>query len=565
MKTKPSFSSEVSQMLRRFSLVPITLTVVQAALILLCVYYFGVHRGSVQRRDYASGQMSQIVQTYDRYIQEHRDDSSLFALLQGKSDPAAVSSVYAFINSQTVRADFYILDAGGNAVLCSVRDLTGYLSVRPPYTSGIFYRMRQHPDQVILMLNNAGSERHRSTVLSIGSAIRRDSEVVGYMIFELDPGKLLDAISAPGMGDLVVTNTYGTALLTSKNSYLDSYNKLLLQLQQKQGVVRQNGAWIFVTGCQVPDLGLQVYALLELNPFYQALILSAVLGLALLAIIMLANYLFVRKAAAAEAGSIDRLIGDLDRMQREGIYVSLPPAPKGSFASLEETYRQLLENTRSLVEANRQEAVMRTTAEIKQLESQVNPHFIFNTLEVIRCLIRLDPAAANRMILDFSDLLRYSIDNSKQTVCLKDDLAYIHSYLSIMKMRANHPLEYEIHVAPGTEQCRLPKLCLQPIVENAVKYAADVLRPLKLQIDISLRDSDLVLTVQDNGPGIPAERLAEIRTALEAPQHTGSFFGLYNVHRRLRLMYGSAYGLQLESTPEVGTTVVIRLPAIWEA
>ena len=258
MKTKPSFSSEVSQMLRRFSLVPITLTVVQAALILLCVYYFGVHRGSVQRRDYASGQMSQIVQTYDRYIQEHRDDASLFALLQGKSDPAAVSSVYAFINSQTVRADFYILDAGGNAALCSVRDLTGYLSVRPPYTSGIFYRMRQHPDQVILMLNNAGSERHRSTVLSIGSAIRRDSEVVGYMIFELDPGKLLDAISAPGMGDLVVTNTYGTALLTSKNSYLDSYNKLLLQLQQKQGVVRQNGAWIFVTGCQVPDLGLQV-------------------------------------------------------------------------------------------------------------------------------------------------------------------------------------------------------------------------------------------------------------------------------------------------------------------
>lgn len=564
MNAKPSFSGEVRQMLRKFSVVPITLTVIQAVLILLCVYYFGVHRGSVQRRDYASGQMSQIVETYDRYIRQCRDDPALLELLQGQSSPETVASMYDFLNSQTVRANFYILDAQGQAVLGSVLDLTGYLQAKPPYTSGIFYRMGQHPDQVILMLNNAGSERRRSMVLSIGSAIRQGDATVGYLIFELDPGELLEAISTPGMGDLVVTNEYGTALLTSKNSYLDSYNKLLRQLQREQGVVRLDGALIFVTGCQVPESRLQVYALLELNPFYQALILSAVLGLALLVIMMAANYLLVRKMAAAEAGSIDRLINDLDRMQREGIYVSLPPAPKGSFTTLEETYRQLLENTRRLVEANRQEAVMRTTAEIKQLESQVNPHFIFNTLEVIRCLIRLDPTAANRMILDFSDLLRYSIDNTRQTVPLEDDLRYIHSYLSIMQMRANHPLEYEIQADPGTEHCLLPKLCMQPIVENAVKYAADVPQPLHLTIGIRLREPDLVLTVQDNGPGIPPERLAEIRQVLEEPQHSGKFFGLYNVHRRLRLMYGSSYGLQLESAPGLGTTVTVRIPAVKE-
>lgn len=559
-ETKPSFTGEVRRMLRRHSILPFALALLQAVLILSTIFYFGIWRGAQQRRDYAATQLDAIVRTYRSYAQTHRADEAHLALLRGSAqDRQAVQTLYAFVNSQEVRANFYLFDVRGQCLLGSVTELTGYLQATPPYTSGIFYRMNQQPGEVILMLNNAGAARRRSMVLTIGTAVCDGQELLGYLIFELDPAELLEAISSPGMGDLVVTNAYGTALLTSKNSYLDEYSKLSSALRITQGFAELDGAQIFVTHCQISEPELEVYALLEINAFYKALILTAVLGMVLLAGMLLANHLLARRVATAEAGSVDRLISDLEKMQKEGIYVPLESGG-GAFPTLEESYHRLLEQTRSLVEANRQEAVMRKTAEIKQLESQVNPHFIFNTLEVIRCLIKLDPTAANRMILDFSALLRYSIDNSREVVTLRDDLTYIRSYLSIMQMRLSHRLEYELRVAEGLEMCMVPKLCLQPIVENAVKYAASARKTLHLLIDISCKGGDIVMRICDDGAGIEPQRLEQIRRELKKPEPSGSFFGLYNIHRRLSLMYGERYGLTIESTLGEGTAVELHLP-----
>lgn len=547
-------------MLRKHSVLPFVLALLQAVLILSTIYYFGIHRGTQQRCDYAVSQLDAIVCTYKDYAQAHRSDAAHISLLRGEApELGAVEALYDFVNAQAVRAEFFLFDTQGQCLLGSITELTGYLQAKPPYTSGIFYRMSQQPTDVILMLNNAGVTRNRSMVLTIGTAVCDGTELLGYLLFEFNPTELLEAISSPGMGDLVVTNTYATALLTSKNSYLDEYSKLFSPLRTAQGFTELDGAQIFVTHRAMSELGLEVYALLEINAFYKALILTAVLGMILLAVMLVANHLLVRRVATAEAGSVDRLIADLDRMQREGIYVPLESGG-GAFPTLEETYSRLLEKTRSLVEANQQEAVMRKTAEIKQLESQVNPHFIFNTLEVIRCLIKLDPTAANQMIMDFSSLLRYSIDNTREVVALEDDLAYIRSYLSIMQMRDSHRLAYEIRVADGLARCAVPKLCLQPIVENAVKYAASAQKTLHLRIDISCENGDLLMRICDDGAGISPQRLEQIRLALKQPEPSGSFFGLYNIHRRLTLMYGERYGLMIESMLTEGTSVTVYLP-----
>lgn len=556
-----SFSKDVSNMLTKYSILPIALAFVSAVVVLCSVYYFSVNYSAQQHRDLAARRMEESVETYRAYTQNLKQAPQLAELLQTReSSLSAAEMLYDFVNSQQLRGEFFLLDAEGACVLGSSTYLSSYLQMSPPFYSGILHRMDSKPDEVVLMLNNAGVGRRDSMVLSVGTAITHAGQTLGFLIFELDPEETLDYISGPGSGELVVTDSYHTVLLTSKNSYVSSYSKLDAHLEGAQGLVSHQGTKLYVTHCPLGDLGLELYNIVEISSFYQALGVTAILSIVLLLAMLMVNFLLVRKMAAVEAGSIDRLIADLRKMQENGIYTPIEPQESRGFASLEQTYVQLLDDIRALVEANQQEAVMRTTAEIKQLESQFNPHFIFNTLEVIRCLIKLDPAGANRMILDFSDLLRYSIDSSRQTVSLQDDLTYIRSYLSIVQIRRSIQLDYQIHMEDGTQNCQVPKLSLQPIVENAVKYAARDRENLSIRVDIQRENETLLLKITDDGAGIPSQRLENIRRTLAHPQLPDQFFGLYNVHRRIRLMYGPLYGLEIDSALGEGTVVTVRLP-----
>lgn len=559
--TAHNFSREVSRMLTKYSILPITLAFISAVLVLCVLYYLSLKYSVVERRDEAAQRLEESVQSYKGYTGQISGDETLLRLLNGEGgNKSAAETLYGFINSQTVRADFYILNSSGECVLGSTTILSDYLEIKPPFYSGMLYRMSNDPDEVVLMLNNAGTARRKSMVLSVGTAIVDGEDTVGFIVFELDPEETLDYIAGQGVGELVVTDSYGTVLLTSKNSYQDNYNKLDSTLSSGEKLISRLGSKLFVTHCPVGDLGLELYIVAEIGSIYQALAMTSALTLFLLLVMLMANFLLIRRMAAVETRSVDQLIADLHKMQQEGIYVPITTKEYGGFASLEETYAKLIEDIRKLVEMNKQEAVMRTTAEIRQLESQFNPHFIFNTLEVIRCLIKLDPAGANKMILDFSDLLRYSIDGSRQMVQLRDDLTYVKSYLSIVRLRKSISLDYEIDIEEGALDCVVPKLSLQPIVENAVKYAGVGRGGLKIKMDIRRLAGDLVMSIEDDGVGIQPELLAEIRNAMNQSQTPDRFFGLYNVHRRIRLMYGADYGLEIQSRPGEGTKVTVRLP-----
>ena len=210
-------------------------------------------------------------------------------------------------------------------------------------------------------------------------------------------------------------------------------------------------------------------------------------------------------------------------------------------------------------ESTRKQASLRK-AELALLQAQINPHFLYNTMDTIIWLIEADrPQAAVEMVSNLSDFFRHSLSRGEDVIPLKEEEQHVRSYLQIQQARYKDILEYTIQIDPGLREARLPKLTLQPLVENALYHGIKRKRG-KGCICITGREEagDVLLQITDDGAGMTEARLEELSRAIERGERPG--FGLATVHERLRLLFGSPYGLTLSSQEGVGTTVTVRFP-----
>ena len=205
-------------------------------------------------------------------------------------------------------------------------------------------------------------------------------------------------------------------------------------------------------------------------------------------------------------------------------------------------------------------AILTTIAELRELESQFNPHFLFNTLENIKFMVRLDPAAATEMIMALSALLRYSIAGDGRQVALQEDVKYLHSYMKIQQYRFGSRLDFTADIDESALGRQVPKLLFQPLLENAIKYGEDEYGKLKILFQAKIREGCLNVLVKDEGRGIAAEKLQELQNLLASSANHSSHRGLFNVQRRLQLLYGESCGLQIGCPLDGGTEIRLSIP-----
>lgn len=210
-------------------------------------------------------------------------------------------------------------------------------------------------------------------------------------------------------------------------------------------------------------------------------------------------------------------------------------------------------------------------AEIRALRAQISPHFIFNSLAAIASFVRTDPERARELLLEFADFTRYSFRSHGDFTTLADELHSIDQYLALVRARFGKRLSVRLQVAPEVLPVALPFLCLQPLVENAVKHglegAVTLPRDLNsartgeapIRITISALDagSEAVVVIEDDGTGMDPERLRQI---LRGEGGTSTGIGLLNVDERLRQVYGDDYGLVIETGTGAGMKITVRLP-----
>ena len=208
----------------------------------------------------------------------------------------------------------------------------------------------------------------------------------------------------------------------------------------------------------------------------------------------------------------------------------------------------------------RQESLRRT--ELALLQAQINPHFLYNTMDTIIWLIEADKQQeAVEMVANLSSFFRHSLSKGEDVITLAEEERHVRSYLQIQHARYQDIMEYILDIDPGLHDAMLPKLTLQPLVENALYHGIKLKRAKgTIRITATLADGCVLLRVEDNGVGITPQRLAQLRDAMERQERVG--FGLSAVNQRLRLQFGPEYGLRLDSEEGQGTTVTARIPYV---
>jgi len=200
--------------------------------------------------------------------------------------------------------------------------------------------------------------------------------------------------------------------------------------------------------------------------------------------------------------------------------------------------------------------------EIQVLKAQINPHLIYNTLNVIQTLAKLQK---NERIANISGslskLLHYSVANTDALVPLEDELQHTRSYLDIMQNKFLNDISLFMTIEEDVKECRLLKMTLQPFVENSIKHGFSDAPGNYIMIRAYRCDEDVLIKITDNGKGIPEEKLATLLTDSPAGE---THLGLKNVDRRLKLTFGENYGIEVISLPNVQTTILINIPYIRE-
>lgn len=231
------------------------------------------------------------------------------------------------------------------------------------------------------------------------------------------------------------------------------------------------------------------------------------------------------------------------------------------------TLKDMVAQLRKLMDDLVTEQEDKRKTELDALQSQINPHFLYNTLDSIVWMIegeQYDDAVF--MITQLASLFRISLSKGKTVISIEDELKHAQHYMNIQKVRYKDKFEINFDVDPMIYQYRIVKLVLQPILENAIYYGVDGLDGEGIiTVKGWMEDNDIYISIRDNGLGMSEEDVKRLLTgeARREKKH-GSGVGLINVHKRIQLHFGMEYGLIVESVPDEGTTVTVHVPKIAE-
>ncbi|MBO4509232.1 MAG: sensor histidine kinase [Spirochaetaceae bacterium] len=492
-----------------------------------------------------------------------------------KTDKNLVSEAYStlkeFVRKQSIAANFAVVDNDFAVLLQGDSSQTFRIpSYQKEIEWGPLQRMAQNPGNAVLEISHEYSASALDEII-IGSAVVGGSGVQnsGYLIFVMTGKNVQDAlrsISSP----YVITDSFRNVFVTTNRYYLDDMNRLSSDYRTENGTISITG-YDAVYRSDICGGSLSVYTIIDVSQMKKAVITLVLLAVILLVVLSVAMFVSGGKIAADKTRTIDELVAAFHDVEDGILENRVDIRGNVEFQTIGEAYNKMLDDIKRLIAENEKETKAKYISELKQLEMQFNPHFLYNTLATVRYLVKLDPDGAVRTVVSLSELLRYSLNSENSYVELAEDLKYIENYLAILETRFGSKFSFDIVVSDDCMDAVIPKLIVQPVIENAVKYGFEGVPSMRISVRAekaassgaqysNAGESQLLLTISDTGSGMDAETLKQVQSLLSTPENATNHIGLFNVQRRIKLLYGEKYGLSVESGQGKGTVVRIRLP-----
>lgn len=294
-----------------------------------------------------------------------------------------------------------------------------------------------------------------------------------------------------------------------------------------------------------------------LGDFSRTRTMAVMIIIVAILVMIFANQFVAVRVAKPLRSLEDSLTGiGIDREPQ--IYIGGPP----EIQHLGETIRSMVEQLRQLTDDIVKEQEEKRKSELDALQSQINPHFLYNTLDSIMWMIEAEKYDdAISMVQALSRLFRISLSKGKNIITVGEELQHAKNYLDIQKYRYKNKFTSYFEIEEGIEKYKTIKLIIQPLIENAIYYGMEYMDgDGEIYVRAYTKEKDLFIEVEDNGLGMQKEQVESLLTDGTRTRSKGSGIGIRNVHQRIQLYFGTEYGLEILSEPDEGTMVRIHLP-----
>lgn len=394
-------------------------------------------------------------------------------------------------------------------------------------------------------------------------------ENLGVLIIRMDPEKLFEASSNQRLiskydSNLIIFSE--KELVYQKYNQLDS-NKLAAKLNKEAGyfissihgekylvayITSRNSSWKFANIIPYSSI-LKNIAVVRIT--------LVLVYIAIFILVFYLSFLFAKGITKP----IERLTNEM-KLVEDGRFDEITPiditaAKQGDeVAQLERDFHLMVQKINALIKDNYLKQIAIKESEFKALQAQINPHFLYNTLDSINWLAKLNKQhQIATMVKALGNLLRNSISIKSEVIPLKDEINILKDYITIQKCRYEERLDFSINVNQEYWDYMIPKLSIQPLVENSIKHGLEkVLGVCKIRVWAEASENELEIWVQDNGPGMDKDFLAKLNKGEVKPR--GSGIGIKNIDDRIKIIFGREYGIKIDSILGQGTKVCIFIP-----
>ncbi|WP_020620652.1 sensor histidine kinase [Paenibacillus daejeonensis] len=557
MDKRNNFKDSIRRMVMRYTLVPISLlfllflvfTIINARLILVN-----------QTKEAGTNIRISLESVYGAYWEESERMAKLPEVIRftesGVDSYLVYEAFYAFNNAQDVRSMMHIMNRDGEMVASSAGQLQ---SAAETALQAIVTRMSRMTAAELSETNVVRYAHDRYTAYTVAREIRSGDTRVGYLIYQLYDEDFQKLIFRQNNEIAIVTDRYNTVIATTNNIVKGLLGKFRPSYDES-GYVRIGDGRYYMNEAAISGGQWKIYTLnaIQTNA-YRYLSLAVFFVIASLLLWFLIRYL-ARVIASRQSRAVDKLIHAVHQLQRGNLQSFVYIGTGDEFETLANQYNIMLKRLNELMHKNEELSELRQVIEVKHLQSQFHPHFIFNVLETLKYAIVVDNRQAQDIVLILSRLLRYSICTDGATVPLQEDLNYVADYLRLQQIRFKERLTYTLTVNENAGEALVPRLLLQAVIENSIKYGYRAKECLHIEVEATVVNGELEVTILDNGGGMSVERLKEVQSILAQEDNRSPHIGLYNLHRRLVLLYGEPYGIAIDHAPADGVSVVIRIP-----
>jgi len=516
--------------------------------------------------------IEEMAENYKAIISQLSQDVQLQSLMLSKNfgeydNNFIYQKMYTLLSGRINDVYVYVIGTDGDFMISTVPGVEKY-DYKKYKDWGIFRKLKENKEAFVYP-NRYNSIDGKNISMSVAKSILVNGEVIGYIILEIPRTTVEKTLSSNNsnleMNYMIFDDNfyimYDDILKNDSQFFTYDFRYQMLEKDEDLRIVKINGrSYLFCTLSSSAN-GLILLAEVPVQMIIENNKYIAFITTLMIIISIIFSGILALIVTNRITNPIKKVVQAMKKVEKGDLNTKVEIAGNDEIGYMSRRFNVMVENLNELFKTNMEKQERLRIAEIKYLQAQINPHFLYNTLDSIKWLAKLNGVDEISIIVSkLGNLLKNSINSRDDLVTVEDSMYLIDSYLSIQKIRFGDKFEAFIDVDKSIMKCLVPKLVIQPVVENAIIHGIEnKMSKGTVRITGTKVNDTIIFEISDDGIGISKEKLKKLKSSV-ALEKTSESIALSNISSRIKLYYGEEYGLEIFSEVEKGTRVRLVMP-----